>query len=132
MSDKKKYTVAVDFDGVIHSYTSPWVNAHTIPDLPVYGAIEWLYSTIQNFEVTIFTTRGKTWRGRRAVKQWIRRHAGHLFYEHPGMRGLEDVRVTATKDAALIYLDDRAVRFDGSNFPTAQQVHQLRPWNKPR
>lgn len=132
MSDGKKYTVAVDFDGVIHSYTSPWVAAHIAPDLPVPGAIEWLYSTLQNFEVTIFTTRGKSWRGRRAVRQYLRRYGGHLFYESPGMRGLEDVKVSAKKDAALIYLDDRAVRFDGVNFPTAQQIHQLRPWNKVR
>lgn len=127
----KKYTVAVDFDGVIHSYTSPWQGAHVVPDLPVPGAIEWLFQMIQKFEVTIFTTRGKSWRGRRAVRQYIRRHAGHLWYEYPGGRGLEDVKVSAKKDAALIYLDDRAVRFDGANFPTAQQVHAMRPWNKP-
>lgn len=128
---KRKYTVAVDFDGVIHSYTSPWVNAHTIPDVPVPGAIEWLHRMIQNFEVHIFTTRGKTWRGRRAVRAYLRRHGGHLFwYEFAGGRGLEDITVSATKDAALIYLDDRAVRFNGSNFPNAQEIHQLRPWNK--
>ncbi len=31
----ERYTVAVDFDGVLHAYISPWVNAHTIPDPPV-------------------------------------------------------------------------------------------------
>ncbi len=126
----KKYSVAVDFDGVIHSYSSPWIAPHIIPDPPVPGAIEWLSAMIQDFEVIIFTTRGKTWRGRRAVKRWIYDHAGMLWYEYPGNRGLEDVSVTATKPAALIYLDDRAVRFDGSTFPTAKQVHQFRPWNK--
>lgn len=127
----ERYTVAVDFDGVIHSYTSPWVAPHIIPDAPVDGAISWLFRTIQRFEVVIFTTRGKTWRGRWAVRRWLRRHAGNLWNESPGARGLEDVTVTATKPAALIYLDDRAYRFTGTNFPDAEEVHRARPWNKP-
>ena len=132
MSEAKRYTVAVDFDGVIHSYTSPWVAPHVIPDLPVAGAIDWLFQMIQRFDVVIFTTRGKTWRGRRAVRQYIRRFAGHIWYEAQGTRGLEDVTVSATKPAALIYLDDRAYRFDGQNFPSAAEVHAARPWNKTR
>lgn len=123
--------VAVDFDGVIHAYTSPWVAAHVIPDGEVGGAILWLYDTIQHFDVAIFTTRGKTWRGRRAVRRWLQEKSGNLWYESPERRGLEDVTVTAKKIPALIYLDDRAVRFDGQNFPTVQQVHAARPWNKP-
>lgn len=44
MSKKRgeRYTVAVDFDGVLHRYDTPWINAATIPDPPVDGAIEWL------------------------------------------------------------------------------------------
>src|SRR5205823_39117 len=106
----ERYTVAVDFDGVIHRYDSPWVAAHVIPDAPVAGAIEWLFATVQTFDVAIFTTRGKTWRGRRAVRRWLFKHSGlNLWYESPGMRGLEDITVTAKKIAALVYLDDRAL-----------------------
>ena len=125
-----RYTVAVDFDGVIHRYDSPWIAHHVIPDAPVDGAIEWLHSIIQRFDVVIFTTRGKTWRGRRAVRAWLRRHAQMLWWPSPDCRGLEDVRVTAVKPPALIYLDDRAVRFDGVNFPSSKEVHKLKPWHK--
>ena len=31
----KKQTVAFDFDGVIHSYVTPWVSIEIIPDHPV-------------------------------------------------------------------------------------------------
>lgn len=127
-----KYTVAVDFDGVLHSYTTSWRGAHVIPDAPVPGAIEWLHRTIQKFDVVILTTRGKRFWGRWAVRRWVRLHAGNLWHESPGARGLEDIKVSATKEAALIYLDDRAVRFDGTNFPTPEQVHAARPWNKQR
>jgi hypothetical protein len=128
----KRYTVAVDFDGVIHSYSSPWIAAHVIPDPPVENSIAWLHTTLQSFDIVIFTTRGKTWRGRRAVRRWLYAQANMLWYPAPGYRGLEEIRVTDRKVAALIYLDDRAIRFDGANFPSKDEIHGLRPWNKPK
>src|SRR5688572_12476798 len=111
-------TVAVDFDGVLHSYTSPWVNAETIPDPPVPGAIEWLTEISKHFDIVIHTTRGTRMDGRVAVSEWLEKYGFH------GPRA-----ITHEKLPALIYLDDRAWRFDGS-FPTADQIHDFRPWNK--
>lgn len=51
-----KKTLCVDFDGVIHEYTSPWINAHTISDKPVRGALEWLISVADEFEVCIYSS----------------------------------------------------------------------------
>jgi hypothetical protein len=123
----ERYTVAVDFDGVLHSYVTPWVNTHTIPDAPIPGAAEWLAATIQKFDVVIFSTRCKTWRGRRAVRRWLREHCGTLWYESPAYRGVEDVRLSYEKPPALVYIDDRAWRFEGV-FPTPEQIHRARPW----
>lgn len=124
----RKRTIAVDFDGVLHWYTSPWVNEYTIPDPPVPGAIEWLREMEQSFEVVILTTRGRTWRGRRAVLQWLWKHGVHA----PGAEMWSDLKfkVTHNKPPALVYLDDRAMRFAGV-FPTADDIHRARPWNKP-
>ena len=131
MSEQTRYTVAVDFDGVLHEYRQPWIAHHVIPDGPTEGAIEWLWRTLQKFDVVIFSTRGKTWRGRRAVNRWLKQYGGGLYHETMGNRGLEDIRCTDRKPAALIYLDDRAVRFAGT-FPTPHEIHAARPWNKPR
>jgi hypothetical protein len=117
----KKYTVAVDFDGVIHSYTSPWINEYTIPDAPVDGAAEWLNAIRDHFEVVIFTTRGKSKEGRNAVLNYL---------DQAGVEDTFSLVVTDQKPPALVYLDDRALRFDGQNFPTAREIHQLKPWNK--
>ena len=121
-SDDAKYTVAVDFDGVIHSYSTPWVAAHIINDPPVPGAIEWLNEIGKKFKVVIFTTRGATEAGREAVRNYLEGY------------GLETngkpIHVTHEKVAALIYVDDRGYRFDGTNFPTAEQIHKMLPWNK--
>jgi hypothetical protein len=123
-SDDAKYTIAVDFDGVIHSYTTRWSSADVIPDPPVPGAIDWLNEMAERFKVVIFTTRAKEGAGRDAVKAWLWEHG----FEGAGAGS--DLEVTAVKPAALIYLDDRAVRFDGEHFPTAEEIHEMRPWNK--
>lgn len=116
-----KYTIAVDFDGVIHSYSTPWKDHHIIPDQPVVGAIEWLNEIGKDFTVVIHTTRAKTELGMNAVSQYLTRHGCKIF-----------CKITSDKPPALIYLDDRAVRFEGpGTFPTKDQIHKFRPWNKP-
>jgi hypothetical protein len=119
----------VDFDGVLHRYDTPWIAPHVIPDGPVDGAIEWLHRTLQKFDVVIFSTRCRTWRGRRAVRRWLRQHGGMLWNESLGSLGLEDIVLSYEKPPALVYIDDRAWRFEG-RFPTSNEIHNARPWNK--
>lgn len=114
-----RYTIAVDFDGVIHSYTTPWIDAETIPDPPVDGAIDALNTLAEDFDVVIHTTRGRSSDGREAVAEYLRLHGFVKFTE-----------ITHEKVPALLYIDDRAYRFTGANWPTANEVHQMRPWNK--
>lgn len=119
-AERKRYTVAVDFDGVIHSYTTPWAGAHVCPDPPVPGAISWLNRMVTEFDLVILTTRGDQEGGNEAVLAYLREHG----YTGP------DLRVTSQKVPALVYVDDRAWRFTGDNFPTANEVHRAIPWNK--
>src|SRR6185436_14169493 len=97
-------------DGVLHSYMTPWIDATTIPDPPVSGAIEWLQKIEKKFVVVIHTTRGKTEEGRAAVLKWL---------QDNGWESGATVEVTSEKPTALMYIDDRAYRFEGM-FPTAE------------
>lgn len=117
-----RYTIAVDFDGVIHDYDGNFKASHIIEGKPVEGAIEWLLKIIQKFDVVIHTCRAHGWRGRRAIRQWLKLHSGACV--------LEDVTITDRKPHALVYLDDRAIRYTGHCFPTATEIHQARPWNR--
>lgn len=116
---EKRYTICVDFDGVIHSYTSGWQGADVILDPPVPGAIEWLNEMVKRFEVVIFTTRADQEGANLAIGRWLNKH---------GLNGT--VTITSQKKPALVYIDDRAFRFDGVNFPSAQEVHEMIPWWK--
>lgn len=128
---KRRQTIAVDFDGVIHSYTSPWVAPHVIPDPPVAGAISWLLSMVRHFDVVIFTTRAKTWRGRRAIAAWLLRHGGEdAYHGTPDGPGLEEITISYEKIPAIVYIDDRAWRFDGTHFPTRDEIWKAVPWGK--
>jgi hypothetical protein len=129
-TEGERYTVAVDFDGVLHSYTTPWINAHTIPDPPVEGAIAWLFHTIQKFNVVIFSTRCKTPEGVEAIKEWLLEHGEVVWGGGSRGFGLCDITFSYEKPPALIYIDDRAYRFTGANFPSIGEIHRMRPWNK--
>lgn len=121
MSEAKQpgepHRIAVDFDGVLNSYVSGWTGATSLPDPPIPGAIEWLEEMARSFEVIIFTTRGQYPEAKAAIREWLAKH---------GYRG-PDLRVTNKKPAALVYLDDRALRFEGV-FPSKEEIHRARPW----
>lgn len=125
-----RYTIAVDFDGVINSYSSGWTGPRSFPDPPVRGSIEWLHQMVQKFDVVILTTRARHFGAKWAIRKWLRKHSGYLYYEAPGFMGIESVRITNKKIPALIYIDDRAWRFNGDGLPDAKTIHKLRPWNK--
>lgn len=118
-----KFTIAVDFDGVIHSYTTKWVDAATVPDPPVPGVIEWMNTMLDEFTIVIHTTRAKELEGRVAVRKFLKKH---------GFKD-DEALITAEKPAALLYIDDRGFRFDGdaSHLPSVNAIrYKYVPWNK--
>lgn len=129
--------ICVDFDGVIHSYKSGWQGVSVIPDDPVPGAIEWImkhlpvpealghFSTeYKGPEVQIYSSRSKSWFGRRAMKKWLIKHGLPSCYITDGI-----LKFPVKKPAAFLTIDDRAVCFNGT-FPTAKEMMSFKPWNK--
>jgi hypothetical protein len=109
-------TVAVDFDGVIHAYSKGWHDG-TIYDAPIPGALEGI-STLQGqgFAVYVFTSRDPM-----AVATWLVQHGVRARVDFPwsGAYPFEfwnsttEILVSNRKLPAVVYLDDRAVRFEG-------------------
>lgn len=103
------HTLAVDFDGVIHSYERGWLDG-TIYGEPLPGALEALTELRKTYAVFVHTTRWP-----KQVAEWL---AGHgvptcvetgLHFEF--WNDQTQVLVTNRKLPAVAYLDDRAVLF---------------------
>lgn len=124
-----KPILCLDFDGVIHSYTSGWKGAAIIPDPPVPGALAFMLGALHHFDVVIFSSRSHQPGGLKAMRLWLREHAGQTWYETPAGPGLEDVRFTTEKPPALVTIDDRALTFTGE-WPELTTLLAFKPWNK--
>ena len=121
--------LCLDFDGVVHSYSSGWQGANFIPDPPVEGAIGFMLNALNHFDVVIFSSRSNQRGGLKAMQAWLRKHADAAWWESPAGPGLEDVRFVTEKPSAMVTLDDRALTFDGT-WPTIESLKEFRPWNK--
>lgn len=86
-------TISVDFDGVIHKYSKGRFDG-TIYDEPVEGAFEALERMKKTFKVVIFTTRDAE-----SIRAWFKKYGKECDYE------------IFLKPKAMLYIDDRALRF---------------------
>lgn len=125
-----KPILCLDFDGVIHSYTSRWQGADVVPDPPVEGALAFMLGALHHFDVVIFSSRSHQAGGINAMKDWLKKHAGGCWYESPAGPGIEDVRFVKEKPPAMVSIDDRALTFTGT-WPALADLQAFKPWNKP-
>jgi hypothetical protein len=144
--------LSVDFDGVIHSYTSKWAGIAVIPDPPVPGAIEALKQYAKHFRVAVYSTRSETFDGRQAMAEYLVKNGLDPRYIESSDRELYDIfthpdpeeaerldreffecadRIyfPLTKPPALVMIDDRAYRFEGV-WPGVDEIQSFKPWNK--
>jgi len=148
----RKPILCLDFDGVLHSYTSGWRGARCIPDEPVPGMLRFLVEAQDHFEVCILSSRSHQFGGRRAMKRWLRRHlaaaadgaepwaegraleVGAMTWE-PDMGRLWAAEVVKRigfpreKPPATVTIDDRAITFDGTP-PCIKTLRAFRRWNR--
>lgn len=111
---KQPRTVCLDFDGVLHSYRSGWRGQEVIPDPPIHGTREAIIRLRRSFRVVVYSARCRSAEGRRAVENWLQHH------------GIEVDEVVDYKPPALVYVDDRAIRFRGNWDETCMDIQNFR------
>lgn len=114
--------LSLDFDGVIHSYTSGWHGEGRAPDPPVEGAIEFIREAMNHFKVVIFSNRNQHPAGQRCIRNYLLRHG--LEQEL-----VEQIEFPRMKPKCFLHIDDRGWRFDGT-FPSMDTVARFKPWNR--
>lgn len=157
MKRSRKPILCLDFDGVLHAYTSGWQGAARIPDPPVFGAIEFLIDAREHFQVSVFSSRSHQWGGRRAMKRWLEHHAREHFdsdltqgsasdvfladvgamtmdpwdkiIEYGARKLVQGIDFPRHKPPAMVSLDDRCCQFMGT-WPRVAALLEFQPWNK--
>jgi hypothetical protein len=128
MRPDRKLTIAVDFDGVLHSYTTreyPF-NPLKVLDPPVPGMLSWFISLVRDgrFNVCIFSTRNSNPDGPSAMMHW-------MVDNGVPWEVLDRVTFPLEKPPAHVTIDDRALQFTGRPIPL-DEIADFSPWNHPR
>lgn len=114
---QKGDTIAFDFDGVIHRYSKGWGDGK-IYDTPVNGIRGLIYNLRkEGFKVVIYSTRAKSIKGRIAMREWLKKY----------MIEVDDI--SKDKPLAKIYIDDRAINFNGNVEKLKKDISIFKPWN---
>lgn len=126
---ERRETICLDFDGVVHSYSSGWRGATVIPDPPVPGAFEKIREYLVHYDVAIFSARSHEEGGTEAMLEWFLHHAGYSYAKRPDW--IAALRFPKHKPPAHIYIDDRGYHFSGpGSWPTIEYLRAFKPWNK--
>lgn len=111
-----KKTVVFDFDGVIHSYTSGWIGDTAIPDPPFPGIREAIVDIRKKYRVVVVSTRCASEEGKAAIKEWLAKY--DIVVDD----------ITKEKPPAVVYIDDRAICFDGHADLLAARIEAFQPF----
>lgn len=111
-------TVVFDFDGVINSYKSGWGNGIDLPDQPVEGIQDAIRDIREaGYKVIVVSSRCSTMGGMIRIEKYLDKW------------NIEVDGILSEKPAAIVYIDDRAICFDGRPENLLTQIRQFKPWN---
>lgn len=120
----RKPILLLDFDGVLHSYSSGWLGAAQVPDPPVPGAFEFVTRAQEHFAVQVYSTRSSVYEGLCAMRHWL------LDRGMPA-QVVRQIDFPTLKPPAFLTIDDRTICFDGDFAKLdPQQLLQFRPWHQ--
>lgn len=115
----RRPVLSLDLDGVLHPNTSAWTNAYTLPDAPTRDAQEYVrFVQSSGWSTIVCSARANAPNADVAILGWLRDW------------GFPEMSVSHVKRHADVFLDDRALRFDGTWPALATLEAAAVPWNR--
>ena len=124
-----KPILCLDFDGVIHSYSSGWKGADVVADPIVPGALLFIQEALKHFTVAIFSSRSNQPGGIAAMQTWLGNWALSEMAVDEDLAWVQALQWPTEKPPALVTIDDRCIQFDGT-WPAIETLMGFKPWNK--
>lgn len=106
-------TILIDLDGVLNTYEGNFDKTF-IPPIKE-GAYDFLKTLSEKYEIKIFTTRNKL-----LTAKWLIENKLDEFVE----------AVTNVKDICWLYIDDRAIKFNGNYQNLKSEIENFKVWYK--
>ncbi len=133
---QKPLTLSLGFDGVIHAYSKGWADG-SIYDIPIPGAIEFIGEAMWKHQFSIFVL---STRNSNQIKEWFDKT---IFKDKESLFKTkvipDDVEVwdekcvlgiTNRKLKASVYIDDKALTFDGNFDSLIAKIFAFDSWIK--
>lgn len=132
MNDNNKPILCLDFDGVVHLYSTGWKGVDVISDPITDGFWEWVEEAKKYFTLVVYSSRSKEPAGIAAMLAWLV-HDRKDWLEKGGVSDDDELVLSfaSEKPAAFLTIDDRCLTFTGnwSDFPPSL-LRNFKPWNK--
>ena len=129
--------LCIDFDGVLHDSRSKWIDATTIPDPPVQGAIPQLHDYLRaKLTIAILSARSHQPGGIPAMQDWLDKHDREFMGDeqrkfHERLCLVDVIEFPMHKPAATMYIDDRGWHYNGpGTMPDLHEINTFTPWNR--
>lgn len=121
--EELKKRIVMDFDGVFHPHFKGSMDVKIINEEPIEGIKEFLERLVKDgWEIHICSTRALTLEGQNAIIKWLRKHSLVEYID----------RISSIKSPALVYLDDRGVRFNGKfDEKLYEEITNFKPYHIP-
>lgn len=107
VSKEESNTIAIDFDGVIHSFELGFHDG-TIYGTPIQGSVEAIQRLAKKYTLVIYTAKAKKDRplingktGTELVWEWLKKYNLAQYITD----------ITAEKPRCICYIDDKAIQF---------------------
>lgn len=111
INKEESNTIAVDFDGVIHSFELGFHDG-TIYGTPIKGSIEAIKKLAKRYTIVIYTAKAKKDRplingktGTELIWEWLNKYNIDQYISD----------ITAEKPRCICYIDDKAIQFTNWN-----------------